>query len=207
MQPELLDELPFDDPEALRSRRDIRWMNKLMGNLPWLREQLSRQRPARVVELGAGDGGFLEALQAEGRRLLGVDLAPRPAALGAGIEWVQGDLRELLNTRRVAGSVVIVNLLLHHFQDDELRAMGGALRESEAIFASEPLRSRRAVTAFSLLRPLMNRVTWHDGRVSIRAGFRPGELPPLLGLTDEEWEIAESCTPLGVYRLSARRRG
>lgn len=206
VEPELLDELAFDDPEALRSRRDIRLINKLLGNLQWLRDQLERERPACVVELGAGDGGFLEALNGEGRRLTGVDLAPRPAALREEIEWVQGDARELLAGRGLGGSVVIANLLLHQFGEEDLRAMGRAMRESEAIFASEPLRSRRAVTGLSLLRPLVNRVTWHDGLVSIRAGFRPGELPPLLGLSGEEWEIEESCTLVGAYRLSARRR-
>ena len=34
--PELLDHLPADEPEALRSRRDLRRVNWLMGNERWL---------------------------------------------------------------------------------------------------------------------------------------------------------------------------
>ncbi len=54
--------------------------------------------------------------------------------------------------------------------------------------------------------PLLNRVTRYDMLVSIRAGFRRGELPALLGLERAEWELEERCTLRGAYRLSARRR-
>ncbi|MEO1844804.1 MAG: hypothetical protein ABGZ37_11065, partial [Akkermansiaceae bacterium] len=59
VQPELLDELPFDDPDALRSRRDLRFINGVMGNFRWMRRRLAGRAEGRVIELGAGDGAFL----------------------------------------------------------------------------------------------------------------------------------------------------
>jgi len=58
--PELLDSLPPDDPEAIRSRADLRLINRLMGNYRWFEKVLRSSSmigpKARIVELGAGDG-------------------------------------------------------------------------------------------------------------------------------------------------------
>lgn len=205
VQPELLDGLPHDDPETIRSRRDLRMINGLMGNFHWMRKRVPGRRETRVVELGAGDGALLNMLCREGRQLVGVDRAPRPERLAEEIEWVQGDVREVLGKVLRAGDTVIANLLLHQFEDRELGEMGRALQRCEEIRACEPLRSRRALAQGTILWPLLNRVTRYDMRVSVRAGFRRGELPDLLGL-DGEWQLEERCTLRGAYRLSARRR-
>lgn len=206
VQPELLDELPFDDPEAVRSRREICLINQLAGNFRWIRNELRKTPVERVIEIGAGSGGLLCALQGEGRSLVGVDLAPRPPTLPASIDWKQNDLREVLRQGEGRGAAVVATLMFHQFEDGVLREMGKALRESEAVLACEPLRSRRAKAGLALLRPIFNRVTWHDGVISVRAGFRHGELAALLGFSPDAWEIKEGATPLGVYRFSARRR-
>ena len=67
---------------------------------------------------------------------------------------------------------------------------------------SEPWRSRWALLQGRLLWPFLGRVTRHDMAVSIRAGFRRGELPALLGLGDE-WTVQEQCTRLGACRMVA----
>jgi len=57
--PELLDHLPADDPEALRSRRDLRRINFLMGNERWICRSVCRfpeEANRGIVEIGAGDG-------------------------------------------------------------------------------------------------------------------------------------------------------
>ena len=57
--PELLDHLPADDLEALRSRRDLRRINFLMGNERWVCRTVSQFPDAAnrgIVEIGAGDG-------------------------------------------------------------------------------------------------------------------------------------------------------
>ena len=199
VQPEILDCLAVDDPEALRSRRDLRMINGLMGNLRWLRRQVQRFDPRGVVEIGAGDGGLLADLAKGGRELLGIDLAPSPASLPEGIEWVQGDVFESFQPRECA----VANLFLHHFEEARLRELGKALRECSFLCICEPLRARLALAEGYALFPLVNRVTRHDMIVSIRAGFRSGELPEILGVDGQGWNVREGCTALGAYRLLA----
>ena len=63
VEPELLDDLPPDDPRAVRSRKDLLRVNAWMGNCGIMARALRAtcQGPAarRLVELGAGDGRFL----------------------------------------------------------------------------------------------------------------------------------------------------
>jgi hypothetical protein len=59
VEPEILDGLPANDPEARRSRRDLRLLNVLMGNERWLARQVAAHPEAAargVVEAGAGTG-------------------------------------------------------------------------------------------------------------------------------------------------------
>ena len=45
--PELLDHLQADDPEAIRSRRDLRVINFLMGNERWILSSLLKNEDSR----------------------------------------------------------------------------------------------------------------------------------------------------------------
>ena len=60
VEPEILDGLAADDPAAVASRRDLRLINRIMGNTRWLRRAfMLKVRPQDlVVELGAGDGSL-----------------------------------------------------------------------------------------------------------------------------------------------------
>lgn len=206
VRPELLDELSFDDPEAIRSRDDIGRINWLMGNHRWFRRALGRLGNGPVIEIGSGNGRLLSILHGLGREVLGVDLTPRPGGLSTGIGWVQGDAREALGRLLAGGEMVIANHLLHQFQDEELAELGEVLAEAGGVLACEPLRARRARWGLRLLSPICNRVTLHDGLVSIEAGFQRGELPRLLGLDPGSWHISEDITLRGAYRLVARRK-
>lgn len=211
--PELLDELPADDPEARRSRRDLRMINGLMGNFRWMRRAVSHSGSGRLIELGAGDGTWLASVANTGpnRGLTGIDLQGRPPGLADEIAWHQGDAFELLADRLGTspadeGPTVAANLFLHHFADERLRELGELLQRCGALCFSEPLRSRLALVEGRSLFPVVNRVTRHDMIVSIRAGFRRGELPALLGLQPKDWEIQEDETLLGACRLLAWKR-
>jgi hypothetical protein len=63
IEPELLDELPPDDPRAAGSRRDLRRLNAWMRNhaimANALQTAVNGRAPGHIVELGAGDGDFL----------------------------------------------------------------------------------------------------------------------------------------------------
>ena len=91
------------------------------------------------------------------------------------MEWREGDVFGVL--KEGIGGVVVANLFLHHFEDEQLAEMGRLLEGCEVICVSEPWRSRLAMLEGRFLFPFVNGVTRHDMMVSIRAGFRRGELP------------------------------
>ncbi len=68
LQAELLDSLPHDHPDALHNRRDLRVINRVMGNYRWFARTLpALLRPGEAaLEVGAGDGTL--GLQLAARR-------------------------------------------------------------------------------------------------------------------------------------------
>jgi hypothetical protein len=208
--PEYLDSLPHSDPEAKRSRRDLRLINRIMGNQRWLASQLSSDRrpPGRVLELGAGDAPLLMEMSAGSRfdpaDWTAVDLAPAPENWPLKARWMQGDLFQMNPFPET--EVVVANLFLHHWKPAELRWIGQNLSPACRLFlANEPVRSGLHVAQGRLLAWLarFNSVTRHDMERSIEAGFRGEELPKLLGLNG--WEFRIECTVLGAYRMRAWR--
>jgi len=206
--PEILDHLAWDDPEAVRARRDLRFINGMMGNERWIcRAIVSRPQVAArgIVEWGAGDG----SLAAKLARLLpeaavsAWDLAPRPSGLDARVAWRQGDI---LKAEAVGGGgILVANLFLHHFEAGALRALGRRCSAFDMLVVCEPDRCRRAEWLSYVLWPCIGRVTRHDMPVSIRAGFAAGELPALLGLGAEDWRVREWSTWRGARRIVACR--
>lgn len=206
---EILDTLPANSPAAARCRRDLRLINLVMGNTAWItRALLPRVRPGdRVLEIGAGDGALGLSLQLHGVHVEGLDRAPRPAAWPGAHAWHQADIREFRDWDRA--TIVVGNLIFHHFTDAELHTLGHHLRQhARAIVAVEPLRSGAARRLFALLCGLIgaHRYTRHDGAVSIAAGFRGDELPRALGLSAHEWSWRIDTTWRGAYRFVAERR-
>ena len=57
IEPELLDALADDHPDALASRSDLRKLNWIMGNHHWMLRTLKKERkPGELIcESGAGD--------------------------------------------------------------------------------------------------------------------------------------------------------
>ena len=204
LAPEILDSLPADHPDAIRSRADLRLINHLMGNYRWffsVLRQEGRWRPAtRVIELGAGDGTLARALLAQAKdwHYEAIDLAPAPQELPKNCVWHQGDLFDVLPRLQGKADAVIANLFLHHFPDAELRRIGDLLRPFPFVAFCEPWRQRRFHVAGHALNLLgINRVTRHDMHVSIDAGFTGRELADSLGLPDASIQYSK----LGAYRL------
>src|SRR5260370_39578791 len=81
-EPEWLDELPPQDPRAVRSRADLRRVNWVMANARLLAKALTEGLTpgTRIVDLGSGDGslmlGVARALRRPGMELTLVDRAP-----------------------------------------------------------------------------------------------------------------------------------
>ncbi len=204
--PELLDSLPADDPSAVRSRRDLSRINGMMGNFRWLRQAIDKAglgEGAHIVEVGAGDGELANVLARDGYRVTAVDLSPAPENLEPGVTWICGDLFEELP--RLAGDALVANLFWHHFSDEQLADLAKAVGGFRVVLASEPLRARFPQALGALLVPFVNYVTEHDMFISIRAGFRPGELPRRWRLDSAKWTVEEPTGFLGACRLIARR--
>ncbi|MES2694028.1 MAG: hypothetical protein V4773_11185 [Verrucomicrobiota bacterium] len=209
LQPELLDSLPHDHPDALHNRRDLRLTNRIVGSHRWLTHTLPPLlRPGeRALELGAGTGELGQRLIGAGVALDGLDLWPRPAEWPAGHAWHRADLLSFDGYGRYAA--IVGNLIFHQFSDAALATLGAQLRRNARIIvACEPLRRRSSQVLFRTFGPLLgaNRVSLHDAHVSIAAGFRGDELPQMLGLSPAEWEITLTTTLLGMYRMVAVRR-
>jgi 2-polyprenyl-3-methyl-5-hydroxy-6-metoxy-1,4-benzoquinol methylase len=197
VRPELLDSLPAHDPGAIRSRRDLRLINFLMGNERWIMRQLSE---GGIVELGAGSGDLTRQLASIGR-VTALDYQEKPPSLD--VRWLAGDLFETFPA--TDGDTVVANLILHHFEDPDLARLGRLIKSRRRLVAVEPWRCSSSLIEGNLLWPFINDVTRHDMMASIRAGFQKGELPALLSLGDD-WEWREEVSLLGGLRVVALRR-
>jgi methyltransferase family protein len=210
--PEALDELAADDPRGLRSRRDLRRVHRAMRSVSILRRAVSRLRlaapPARILELGAGDGSLLlrfartleprwtdVELTLLDRRLLVSDrtraqfaqLGWRPTLLGAeALAWAAGR-----QERRY--DLCIANLFLHHFESPELSALlRGVAASSSAFVACEPRRGALARIGSRLVALLgANQITRGDAVKSVAAGFAGRELSEAWDSAAGDWILEE----------------
>jgi hypothetical protein len=207
VEPEILDHLPHDDPAARRSRLDLRRINFLMGNECRILRALKLFPDAAasmICEIGAGDGDLAAKIRRRfpNIRITACDLAPRPAGLDPAIDWRSGDV---FQHAPPTGGVLVANLFLHHFEGEDLRLLGKICEGFDVLIFNEPDRSRIAAFLGTLLHPFVNHVTRHDMQVSIRAGFRSGEMAALLGLDASHWKIRETSTWRGARRVIAWR--
>ena len=213
LEPEILDSLPLGDVRAEIHRRQLRRFNALMRNFGWFESRLREHLlPGEsVLELGAGTGDLALFLRDRGvfhsdGRVSGLDLWPAPQGWPTSWAWFQGDLLE--RGLPEEAHVLLANLFLHHFEDRQLSRFGAGLPPSvRALIVNEPHRDRLS-WLLANLSPLggFHREVAHDARVSVRAGFRRGELPRLLGLDPARWSTCETISFPGALRLVALRR-
>jgi SAM-dependent methyltransferase len=217
VEPEWLDALPAEHPGAIRSRADLRRVNWLMTNERIVANALYGVAPARVLDLGAGDGAFAARVFELCRwRDVHCTLLDRSAAvtdrvrekfksLGCDLTEVK---RDALRARGEGGAwdVIFTNLFLHHFQAPELeRLLAAVAGRCRCFVACEPRRSFVGLRAARLLRWIgCNAVTRHDAVASVRAGFRDGELTRLWPARDQ-WSVQERPAGLFSHLFIARK--
>lgn len=178
---ETLDRLAEDDPAAMRSRRDLQRVHRVMGTRGMVAQALRRltaSRPAgaplRILELGAGDGSLMLGVA---RALTG----EWPA-----VELMLLDRQNLLNSATVAGyaevgwtataqvmdvfdwaasdeapmparkasacwDVIVSNLFLHHFEGAPLASLLAAIAARSGRFLACEPRRARLALAGSHL--------------------------------------------------------
>jgi Methyltransferase domain len=211
IEPELLDELPADDRRAIRARRDLQRVNAWMGHAHIMARALaapfSRRAPRSIVDLGAGDGTLLlrlartigpqstpvRAVLVDRHRLLSARTQAEFEALSWHVESVQMDVFEWLQRVGAERSdVLMATLFLHHFADDDLRALlRHAARQTDFFLACEPRRHYVSLRAAELLWLIgCADVARHDARISVRAGFAGSELSALWPI-DGCWRLTE----------------
>lgn len=204
IEPEIIDGMDPDHPMAIRSRRDLRMINFVMGNERWIRAQVAGNRASAakgIVELGAGGGELLGRLSKYGPAT-GFDLVPKPSHLGDGVVWNQGDFWDRAD--EISGGVLVANLFLHHLQPEELGRLGKIADRFEVLSFVEPHRTNDALWMGERLLPVVGEATKHDMIISIRAGFVEDELPKLLKLSGD-WKVSERSTWRGGHRVLASR--
>lgn len=128
LQQELLETYPDDHPDAIIGRDELRLVNAVMGNHRWIKRMLRRvyQPGWSVTEIGAGDGAlsvqFWQAGICEASELHG--LISRDVLLN-GLLRRPGPRVTCLPNNYLA--VVVANLFLHHFTDEQLRVLGSRI--------------------------------------------------------------------------------
>ena len=222
VEPEWLDELPADDPRALRSRRDLKRVNALMANAGIVASELTRAFRGGVrsiAEVGAGDGAFALRL---------ANALPRPpssaiftlldrqaivthstrdalSTRGWDAQPVEADVFDWLRRESTPGfDAIVANLFLHHFAPGRLgELLALAACKTHCFIACEPHRSQFALLGSRMLGLVgCNDVTRHDAVVSVRAGFRDRELTPLW---PAGWILEEGARGLFSHCFVARR--
>lgn len=223
---ELVDELPANHPEAMRSRGDLRLLNTLMGHTGILARSLKsvaqQETSLRLVEIGAGDGQVLlrvaqrlvtrwhevDVVFVDLQDLLRNETKADFAALGWGVRLEKGDIFEWLgDTVEKRSDVILANLVLHHFSDEQLKSLFSlAARKVDAFIAVEPQRARFPLFCARWLSLIgCNPVTCHDAPISVRAGFKDRELSALWP-ADEKWDLNERRAGLFSHLFVARRK-
>jgi hypothetical protein len=232
LEPEWLDELPTADPRAIRSRRDLARLNRIMRHARMISADLLRfgfqEGGRRIIDLGGGDGCFLLSVA----RLLPSGAAKRKAVEAVMLDRLDlitaetrdqfrarnwrttamiGDVFDILpSLPKQPGTAIIANLFLHHFDDKGVRSLLRAAAELADVFiACEPRRSALALLASRLVGVVgCNEVTRHDAISSVRAGFRDSELTALwhdLNPHPPRWSIEERTAGWFSHRFVARR--
>jgi hypothetical protein len=189
LTPELLDILPATDPRAIRSRRDLVLINRIMRQPAIMAHALrSFAPPHTLADLGGGDGRFMLAVA---RRLakrwpeVRVLICDRQdivtpetrlafQALGWHCEVHTGDVPESLPR----ADIVTANLFLHHFEEAALsRLLAEIAASADGFVACEPRRGWLPLAGAHLVGLLgCNDVTRHDAVVSVQAGFAGRDL-------------------------------
>lgn len=230
--PETLDRLDPRDPAAQRSRRDLARLHRMMGSRAIMArawESLvpvwQASAPLRVLELGAGDGSLLLGVA----RCLGPNWPPvnltlldrqrsvRPSMQRAyaelgwtarvevadALEWADTPL----DAHQPPWDLITTSLFLHHFEDDALQRLLGAIATRSRRFAAcEPRRHWLTLVGSRLVGAMgANAITRKDAVLSAHAGFQGQELTGLWPEEPVDWQTQEYTGGLFTHCFCAQR--
>jgi SAM-dependent methyltransferase len=225
---ELLDQPGVPLAELAACLRDIARLNRL-GALQTVLQLadpfLARHRgpePFRVLDLGTGLADIPAALVRRARqrgqavRVVALDLMPEVLACAGAALAAAGGAPEI---RLVAGEALrppirpdsvdlaICSLMLHHLPEpaviETLRLLAATARRGFVISDLRRTRTAYAVTWLLTRAISRNRLTLHDGPLSVHRAYTVPELEGLsaaAGLRGVRWRSAIAFRLVGVYR-------
>ena len=221
---ELMDQLDASPAELSRSLAAITRLNRI-GATQTIRRHvapfLARLRAGetlRVLDVGTGAADIPLALARWARRhghrvqIVALDVHPtilRYAARAANgtpeVHVVAGNALEA-PIRPGSVDVALCSLMLHHLPEEGVVSLFGRLAELSRLgfVVSDFRRGRLAWAAVWLATRAVsrNRMTRHDGPLSVRRAYTPDELAGLArraGLPDIRWHRASAFRQVGVW--------
>lgn len=185
-----------------------RWLGGQRAVLRALAPLLARDRPLRVLDVGTGSADIPVAIDAWARRhgfdlhILATDRHPQMRAIAAertaaASRIIVGAADALaLPFRERAVDVVLLSLTLHHFETEaQVRALREAGRvAARAVIVNELERgwpNYLGARGLALTRWRGNRLTRHDGPLSVLRAFRRDELVALARAAELRMESLE----------------
>lgn len=195
---EMLDRAGNSDEEVRGSLRDLEWFNRYFGGVRTVLSHLSRMAGGRsqgsltILDIATGGADLPRAICRWARkRNLAVTVEAldwNDQVLAAATEWSVGYPEIRLRRSEVpplpypnqSFDYVISSLFFHHLSEAQgvtlLREMGRIARRG--LVVNDLLRSRRARFLTAIVTRLLsaNRLTRHDGPISVLRGFRPDEM-------------------------------
>jgi len=221
---ELLDQAGTPLAELAESLDDIARLNRLgptralLTHVAPFFERHDGDRPLRVLDIGTGAADIPASLvrwaRARGRRVSVLALDVKPEVLAC----ARSAVRDLPEVRLVAGDALhppvrrggvdlaLCSLTLHHLPEAGvaalLRLMADVCRLGFVV--SDLRRGRLAYLAAWITTRVIsqNRLTRHDGPLSVRRAYTAaelGELAARAGLPGMRWHVAPFFRLIGVY--------
>lgn len=231
---EMLDQLACGDPRAIRSRADLRRINRVMGSPRLVARALSPElqrltatrgsHAVRLLELGAGDGTLMLEVAKRWHEkwpAIHLTLLDRQNATSAAtldefhrLGWTTQvlciDIDEWMNTPSDSRwDAIMANLFIHHFDQQTIAALFQVLaRRTNWFMACEPRRNQLALLASRLVIFLgANSITRQDAVLSVRGGFSALELSELWTDAYDLWRRKENPAGLFSHIFVAMRKG
>lgn len=211
IKPELLDHLP---PQfARRNLADLVRINETFGGHSVIRRALARVADPNdeftLLDLGAASGDTARlvhelypraSVTSLDKNFVNLEAAPAPKLLADAFH---------LPFRAETFDYVICSLFLHHFENREVVALLGSFYRiaRRALLVCDLERHVLPYSFLAATRWLFgwDRVTVHDGMISVRAGFRPRELEQLSKTAGIEKAEAVAYRPAFRIALVARK--
>ena len=195
---EIMETQDLPEEVLVRVHRDLDRLHDFLGNNAALVSALRRDPLAvkRVLDVGCGRGGVLQALQKQlNVEVVGVDLRPPEAAVTSFPILRANAAADALP----AADVAICTWLAHHLSPDELTAViRNVGRTCRRFIILDLVRSFMPLLLFNFVAPFLTPVNASDGRLSIRRAYQPDELAAIArrALEGTGATFEHSVTPL-----------